>query len=716
MNLSIKNVAKKLQLKDIQVEKTLKLLEQGCTVPFISRYRKNITEGLDEEQIAKIEELYKYDVELEKRKEAILNILEENKLLTDELKLKIQNASTKQELENIYEPFKIGKKTKASEAIAMGLLPLAEKIMSETSQDFNVFNECKKYFNDKLTTTEQVIEQVKYIIAQIISQDISTREFVKNNLITYGTIEAKVKKDANDEKQVFLQYYDFKERVKFIPNHRILAISRGADKKILSYDISFNEKPIQYELRNKYFVNKRTAFIINDSIDDSLKRLIYPSIIREIKTDLFERAEAEAIKLFAKSVEQMLLAPAVKNKKVMAIDPAYVNGCKIAILDENGNFLEKAIIYPNPPKPNLDKAKEIVNKLLDKYESDLILIGNGTASHETKDFITNLLNWRKEVNGQENVKCLVVSEIGASVYSASKNAIEEFPNLSVEERSAISIGRRYQDPLNELVKIDPKAIGVGQYQHDVDQKMLENELEFKVNKVVNEVGVNLNTASEYILRYISGLTKTLAKKIVEHRNKIKEFTNREELKEIKGISDKVYEQAIGFLRLYNSNVFYDKTNIHPESYKLADSLVKYLNIDLSQIDKKLLQNIDKNKIMNDLKINEFDLNLIIDSLLNPGKDIRDQKAGFTINENITKAEDLHVGQIVSGQVLNLTDFGAFVFIGIKQSVLVHVSHMKRTENEFINKPSDVLNIGDTVQIKILDIDLERNRIHGQIIW
>lgn len=716
MNLSIKNVAKKLQLKDIQVEKTLKLLEQGCTVPFISRYRKNITEGLDEEQIAKIEKLYKYDVELEKRKEAILNILEENKLLTDELKLKIQNASTKQELENIYEPFKIGKKTKASEAIAMGLLPLAEKIMSETSQDFNVFNECKKYFNDKLTTTEQVIEQVKYIIAQIISQDISTREFVKNNLISYGTIESKVKKDANDEKQVFLQYYDFKERVKFIPNHRILAISRGADKKILSYDISFNEKPIQYELRNKYFVNKRTAFIINDSIDDSLKRLIYPSIIREIKTDLFERAEAEAIKLFAKSVEQMLLAPAVKNKKVMAIDPAYVNGCKIAILDENGNFLEKAIIYPNPPKPNLDKAKEIVNKLLDKYESDLILIGNGTASHETKNFITNLLNWRKEVNGQENAKRLVVSEIGASVYSASKNAIEEFPNLSVEERSAISIGRRYQDPLNELVKIDPKAIGVGQYQHDVDQKMLENELEFKVNKVVNEVGVNLNTASEYILRYISGLTKTLAKKIVEHRNKIKEFTNREELKEIKGISDKVYEQAIGFLRLYNSNVFYDKTNIHPESYKLADSLVKYLNIDLSQIDKKLLQNIDKNKIMNDLKINEFDLNLIIDSLLNPGKDIRDQKAGFTINENITKAEDLHVGQIASGQVLNLTDFGAFVFIGIKQSVLVHVSHMKRTENEFINKPSDVLNIGDTVQIKILDIDLERNRIHGQIIW
>jgi transcription accessory protein tex len=392
MNLSIKNVAKKLQLKDIQVEKTLELLEQGCTVPFISRYRKNITEGLDEEQIAKIEELYKYDVELEKRKEAILNILEENKLLTDELKLKIQNASTKQELENIYEPFKIGKKTKASEAIAMGLLPLAEKIMSEASQDFNVFNECKKYLNDKLTTTEQVIEQVKYIIAQIISQDISTREFVKNNLISYGTVEAKVKKDANDEKQVFLQYYDFKERVKFIPNHRILAISRGADKKILSYDISFNEKPIQYELRNKYFVNKRTAFIINDSIDDSLKRLIYPSIIREIKTDLFERAEAEAIKLFAKSVEQMLLAPAVKNKKVMAIDPAYVNGCKIAILDENGNFLEKAIIYPNPPKPNLDKAKEIVNKLLDKYESDLILIGNGTASHETKNFITNLLN------------------------------------------------------------------------------------------------------------------------------------------------------------------------------------------------------------------------------------------------------------------------------------------------------------------------------------
>lgn len=715
INISIKNVANRLQIKPEQVDATLQLLNNGATIPFISRYRKNITGGLDEELIAKINDYYVYDIELLKRKEFITNILNEKGLLTEELKNKINDAFTKQEVENIYEPFKIGKKTKASEAIALGLEPFAQEIMTNTNINFAIYKEAKKYISDKLKSVDEVILQTKYIIAQIISQDIDMREYVKNNIYNFGIIETKIKKNAIDEKQTFLKYYDYKEKIKYIPNHRILAINRGEEKKILSYDLIFNEKPILYYLRNKYFVNKRTATIINESLDDSLKRLVYPSIIREIKNDLFTKASSEAIKLFATNLEQMLLTPAVKNKRILSIDPAYVNGCKIAILNEHGDFLEKSIIYPNPPKNQIKESEKIVTNLIDKYKINLILIGNGTASRETENFIKNIL-FEKESQIKNKIEYLVVSEIGASVYSASEIAKEEFPHLNVEERSAINIGRKFQDPLNELIKIDPKSIGIGQYQHDVNQKELMKELYFKIDKVVNIVGVDLNTATKSILSHISGLNEKLATNIIEYRKRNGKFENREELKNVSGINEKVYEQSIGFLRLFNSNIFYDKTNIHPESYENANKLVKYLNINLFHIDKDILENIKIEKLKKEININQYELKIIIDSLLNPGKDIRDDKKGFILNEKIKTIDDIELGSIVQGQVLNITDFGVFVYIGIKQSVLIHISKMKKNSNDFVTHPSSLVSVGDNLSIKIIDIERDRDRIQGEIIW
>ncbi|WP_369016456.1 Tex-like N-terminal domain-containing protein [Metamycoplasma hominis] len=714
---SINNVAKKLNLSENQVKNTLSLLSEGATVPFISRYRKNITGGLDEDQITKINDLYVYDVELNKRKEAILNILAENKLLNDELKQKIEVADTKQAVENIYEPFKIGKKTKASDAIALGLSPLADEILNNNDDNYNLYYAAKKYISDKLKTEDEVLQQTKFIIAQNISQDPSTREYVKNQLWDYGVIETKLKKNAIDENETFKQYYNFSERVNKIPNHRILAISRGEDKKILSYDITYNEKKIIYDLNQKYFKSKRTAKCIQECILDALDRLIIPSIIREIKTELFERAEAEAIKVFASNVEQMLLSPATKNKRILAIDPAYVNGCKIAAIDQNGNFLKEGIIYPhNHNQEQWFEAINTINKFIDEYKIDLIVIGNGTASRETESFIDKLLQKRLEKNPHEKIKFVIVSEVGASVYSASKIAQEEFPQLHVEYRSAIHIGRKFQDPLNELIKIDPKSIGIGQYQHDVNQKELSKQLTEKLNKVVNLVGVDLNTATKVILSYISGLSNTIASNIVNYREENGSFKSREELKKVKGLGPKAYEQSVGFLRIHDSNNFYDKTNIHPESYKLADTIVNKLNIDLNNIDKEKLLAVDKEQLAKELNSDKYSIQLIIESLIAPEKDIRDDKPGFLVSDKVLTIDDITQGQIIKGQIQNVTDFGAFAFIGLKQNVLIHITNMKKKENQFIKHPLDVLNVGDNVNIQIISIDKEHNKIQGKIIW
>ncbi|WP_373435629.1 Tex-like N-terminal domain-containing protein [Metamycoplasma equirhinis] len=717
MSTSIANVAKKLSLNESQVSATLKLLEEGSTIPFISRYRKNVTGGLDEDTIAKINDFYIYDVELEKRKEYVIGILKENGLLTNELENKIKLAETKQTVENIYEPFKIGKKTKASEAIALGLLPLAVEIMDNSDEKFNMYAEAKKYICDKLKTEEEVLSQTKFIIAQNISQDIKAREFIKHQLWNFGTIKTKLKKNAVDEEKTFEQYYDYSEKTNKIPNHRILAITRAEDKKIISYDISYNEKYIIYNLNEMFFKNKRTAKLVQECILDALDRLLMPSLIREVKNELFARAEEDAIKVFASNLEKMLLWPATKNKRILAIDPAYVNGCKLAALDGNGNFLEKGIIFPHTHnKEEWFESINVVNSFIDKHKIDLIVIGNGTASRETEEFISKLLSHRKEKHQGENVKYAIVSEVGASVYSASKIAQEEFPDLQVEYRSAINIGRKFQDPLNELIKIDPKSIGVGQYQHDVDQKKLGEELLFKINKVVNLIGVDLNSATKVILSYISGLSKTIAENIVQCRMENGNFKSRAELKKVKGLGPKAYEQSVGFLRIHDSKNFYDKTNIHPESYSIADKIVEYLNININNFDKSILEKTNREELAKKLDINIYDVNLILDSLIAPEKDIRDEKDGFIISDKIISIDDIQVGQEVMGQIQNITDFGAFVFIGLKQNVLIHISNMKKDENIRINHPLDVVSVGDNVKIKILDIDKEKNRIQGKLIW
>ncbi|MGX9358721.1 helix-hairpin-helix domain-containing protein [Mycoplasma sp. 2575] len=717
IDLSIKNVAKRLNIRNEQVSETLKLLKEGATIPFISRYRKDVTGGLDEEQVANISEFYEYDVELQKRKEYVKKILEEKKLLDVEISKKIDDAITKQEVENIYEPFKVGKKTKATEALALGLGPLAELIMTNKDEKFNVFKEASKYINgDTLKDVEQVLEQTKYIIAQNISQDISVREYVKNQLINYGVIVTK-KKSVDDEKETFKQYYDYSEKVKNIPNHRVLAITRGEDKKIISYTIEFNEKVIIYYLNNKFFINKRTAKIVNEAIKDSLDRLIFPSIIREIKTDLFERAEKEAIEIFAQNLEDLLLSPATKNKNILSIDPGYTNGCKCAMLDGNGKYLEGFVIHPHTnSKEEFLNAVKKMHEILNKYEIDLIVIGNGTASRETEEFIDKLLKIRREKELNKNTKFAIVSEVGASVYSASKIAQEEFPDLELEFRSAINIGRKFQDPLNELIKIEPKSLGVGQYQHDVNQKELSLKLAFKVGKAVNMVGIDLNTATKYILEYVSGLSKSLAQNIVDYRNENGLFKSRTDLKKVKGLGPKAYEQSVGFLRIYDSNVFYDKTNIHPDLYELADRIIKELAIDLKNIDKEILLSTNKDEFAKNLGANQYDIDLIIDSLLAPGKDIRDDKPGYIVNDKILKFSDIQLGQEIIGQVQNITNFGVFAYIGLKENVLIHIRNMKKENSQYINHPNELVSIGDNINIKIIDIDKVNSKIQGKIIW
>ncbi|MBU4689552.1 helix-hairpin-helix domain-containing protein [Mycoplasma zalophidermidis] len=715
MNISISYVAKKLNITEGQVETVLNLLADNSTVPFIARYRQQQTGGLDEEVIQKINDLYIYNVELNKRKEAIIEILKEKDLLTKDIENKLKKAETKSEVENIYEPFKVGKKTKATEAIALGLEPLALEIMNNTDTKYNPYQDAQNYLNDRVPTVEFAIEQAQYIISQIISQDASTREYVKKQLWNFGQIITKIKKNAVDENQNFKQYYDYSEKVKTIPNHRVLAISRGENKKIISYDINYNENVILYTLNNIYFKNKKTGKIISEAIKDSLDRLIIPSIIREIKADLFARAEKEAVELFSNSLESMLLWPAVKNKTVLAIDPAYVNGCKIAVIDPQGNFLTKNIIYPTPPRNEKTISTRIVNQLIDKYNVNVIAIGNGTGSRETEEFISNLLKNRPN-SKNEDIAFVVVSEVGASVYSASKIAQEEFPDFSIEERSAVNIGRRFQDPLNELIKIDPKSIGVGQYQHDVNQKDLSKALGFKIDKVVNKVGVDLNTASKTILTYISGLSEKMAENIIEYRNEIKKFKNRNELKKVKGIGPKAFEQSIGFLRIHDSKNFFDRTSIHPESYKLASEICDYLAIDFDDIDVKTLENQNIEELAKKFNSNVYDVSLIIESLKNPTKDIRDEKDGYILKKDVLKAEDVAKGMIIDGSVQSVTDFGVFVYIGIKQNVLIHISNMKKHPKHFVKSPTDIVKVGDNIKVEIIDNDLERGRIQGKLIY
>lgn len=692
-------VAKELKLKVEQINAVLGLIEEGATVAFIARYRKNITGGLDEEQIHQVYLIFKYQEELKERKESILKILSERNLLSKEIEEKINNTTKKADLEAIYEPFKVGKKTKASEAIALGLEPLAHEIFNNTDINYNPYKHALKFVNDKVESVEFAIEQALFIISQWISQDPKVHDFVKEQFVNYSLIQTSKKKNSVDELKTYENYYDFSQSVKTIQNYKILAINRATKNKIIDLKFKIKFEFLHFNISNMFFKNKRTFTLIRNAADDSLKRLIIPSIEREVFNDLFDRAEKSSIEIFANNLESMLMMPAVKNKRVLAIDPAYVNGCKLAMLNENGDLLETAVIYPNKPLSKVKEASQISAKVIVNFKPDVIVVGNGTASNETCQFMRELVKYLKL-----NIPVEMVSEVGASVYSASEIAIQEFPDLKVEMRSAINIGRKFQDPLNEIVKIDPKSIGIGQYQHDLNQNELAQALDFKVEKVVNSVGVNLNSATEVILTKISGISKTVAKNIVNYRKENGEFKNRNELKKVKALGAKTFEQAIGFLRIFNSEEFLDQTNIHPESYSLAKKIMKTYKYD--QDKHNFAQKIDVELLTNEFNSDHYTINLIIDSLLNPGKDIRDNKKGFVNNDNITEFEEIKVGDSFVGRVQNITDFGIFVFIGIKDSVFIHSSKI-----ENINS----IKIGDDLNLEIINVDNEKRRLSAKLI-
>ena len=692
MNTQIINeLSLELNIKERQVTTVLKLLEEGNTIPFIARYRKEMTGSLDEEQIRAISEKYEYQVNLLKRKEYVIRLIDEKGMLTEDLKNSILKCSKLVDVEDLYRPYKEKKKTKATEAIALGLEPLAKLIMANNP---NIYEEAKKYLNDKIKTVDDAILNASYIIAEDISDNPKYRSFIRKLAFKNYDIESKLKKNSNDENKIYEMYYSYKEPLKQIKPHRVLALNRGEKEGVLSVSIRFDETYlIDYISKDMHLKEGVCKPIILDAIKDSLKRLVLPSIEREIRAELKEQAEEVAINNFGKNLEKILLQPPMKDKTILGLDPAYRTGCKLAVINKSGTVLDISVIYPHEPHNKYEEAKKHVLDLINKYDINLIAIGNGTASRESESFIADTL---KETD--KDIAYILVSEAGASVYSASKLAISEFPKLHVEERSAISIARRLQDPLSELVKIDPKSIGVGMYQHDVTPKRLSETLDFVVQKAVNSVGVNVNTASPSLLSYVSGLTKPAIKKILEYKEKVGKITNR---KELKILSEKIFEQAIGFLRIEEGDNILDRTAIHPESYNIADELLKKYNLSYEDIGTDNISKISEDDLDTETKKD------IYESLLHPGRDPRDDIEKPLLRSDILKIENLEVGMKLQGTVRNVVDFGAFIDIGLKNDALVHISNISR---EYIKDPKDVLSVGDIVDCYVLEIHPEKNKV------
>ena len=705
----IKQIALELNIRVEQVKSTLKMLEDGNTIPFIARYRKEVTGNLDEEQIRSISEVYEYQVNLLKRKEDVIRLIDEKGLLTDKIKTEIMNASKLVEVEDLYRPYKEKKKTKATEAIKNGLEGLAKIILSFPKELYAV----DKFLNDNVKTKEDAIEGAKYIIAEYISDNAYYRKWIRNDIYNNSKIVTKKKKNAVDEKKVYEMYYDYSEDVKYMKPHRVLALNRGEKEGVLSVSLEYNKEYIYNYLEKKLIKdeNSECATYVKDAIVDSYKRLIGPSVEREIRSELTEKSEEGAIEVFAKNLENYLLTPPMKDKMILGLDPAYRTGCKLAVIDYTGQMLDIKVIYPHEPKNDFEGSKKIVLDLIDKYNIDVIAIGNGTASRESETFIANVIK-----DAKRSVSYIIVNEAGASVYSASKLAIEEFPNLHVEERSAISIARRLQDPLSELVKIDSKSIGVGQYQHDVKEKNLNEALDFVVSKSVNNVGVNINTASASILKYISGLTKKSIEKIIDFRNKHGRFNSRNELIDNKILSAKAYEQSIGFMRVLDGSNPLDKTSIHPESYnkttKLLESIgMNYDSLGTEELISKL-DNIDIDDYSKKLDIDVYTLEDIINSLKKPNRDPRDDFDKPILKSDVLHIEDLKKGMELEGTVRNVVDFGAFIDIGIKNDGLVHIS---KITDRYIKHPSEVLSVGDIVTCYVDEVFLDKGKVALSLI-
>ena len=703
-NNIIEQLASTLKISTKQIEEVLSLLSEGATIPFIARYRKERTGNLNEDQIRAIEEQYKYQENLLKRKEDVIRLIDEKGLLTEEIRNSVLACSKLTEIEDVYRPYKEKKKTKATEAIKAGLEPLAKKIMA-----FPIKGSIEALASGYNMDVDKALEGASYIIAEWISDNANTRKYIRNYVYNNGLITSKLKPKAVDENKLYEMYYNFSERIKYAKHFHILAMNRGEEKKILSVGLEYDLDYIQANQENKWIKNKQSYVvdIVKSCIKDSLKRLIMPSIEREIRSELTDNASKKAIETFQANLENLLLTRPVKNSRVLGFDPAFRTGCKLAVLDYSGALLEIAVIYPHEPHNDKAGSAKKMLELIDKYNIDLIAIGNGTASRESEKFVSEVIKGSK-------VKYVIVSEAGASVYSASSLAKEEFPDLTVEKRSAVSIGRRIQDPLSELVKIDPKSIGIGEYQHDVNQKELNESLDFTVSKVVNEVGVNVNTASKSILKYISGLTKSVIEKIYKAKED-RAFTSREDLKNVKGISDKVYEQAVGFLRVKGANPL-DNTGIHPESYELTNRLLKELNLDIKDINnttfKDVLSKANVKELSTKLESDTFTIEDIIKELSTPGLDPRDSLEAPILKSDILELKDLKVGMELQGTVRNVTSFGAFVDIGLHDDGLVHISKMAKT---FVKDPKEVVNVGDIVTVYVCDVDKDKQKVALSLI-
>ena len=708
----IDKIASNLNIKSNQIVAVLKLLEDGNTVPFIARYRKEATGALDEEQIRNIEEYYKYEVNLSKKKEDVLRLIAEKGLLTKEIQDSIKRATKLVEVEDIYRPYKEKKKTKATEAIKNGLEPLAKIIMSFKIVNINKI--AAAYLNTNVKNIDEAIEGAKYIIAEWISDNASYRKYIRSNVYNYGTIMTKKKKDVVDDNGLYEMYYDYVERIKFIKSHRVLAINRGEKEGILTVNITVDNDFILHYLEKKIIKgdNEEAADIVREAIKDSYKRLIFPSIEREIRTQLKEGAETSAIEVFGNNLERLILTPPMKDITVLGFDPAYRTGCKLAVVSPTSKLLDIAVIYPHEPQNDWEVSKEKIKDLFKKYDIDVVAIGNGTASRESEKLVAEVIAEYRE----KEIKYIIVSEAGASVYSASPLAIKEFPSLTVEKRSAISIARRLQDPLSELVKIDSKSIGVGQYQHDINEKKLNESLDFIVSKCVNNVGVNINTASPSLLKYISGLTKSTIEKIIKYREEHGRINSRNELIEKKILTPKVYQQSIGFMRIIDGNNVMDVTSIHPESYDVAIRLLKDLassinDIGTAELNKKLT-NVDIEMYAENYNTDRYTIEDIIKCLQQPNRDFRDNFTKPILKSNILRLEDLNIGMQLQGTVRNVVDFGAFIDIGLHDDALVHIS---KITDSYIQHPLEVLSVGDIVICYVDSINMTKGKVNLSLI-
>ncbi|MGJ7913450.1 Tex family protein [Neobacillus sp. LXY-1] len=691
-----------------QVKNVISLLSEGNTVPFIARYRKEMTGALDEVQIRNIMERWQYIQNLEQRKEEVIRIIAEQGKMTEELQKSINKAEKLQEVEDLYRPYKQKRRTKATIAKERGLEPLAEWLLTFPSE--NITAKAQEFLSEEkeVLVIEDAINGAKDIIAEMVSDDAESRKWIRRETFKSGAVTSTVKEAENDEKNVYEMYYEYEEPVNKIVPHRILALNRGEKEDILRVSIKVNSDLILAYLSKRWIKKEHSpaAPVVLEAIEDSYKRLIQPSIEREIRNELTEKAEEQAIHIFSENLRNLLLQPPLKGKMVLGVDPAYRTGCKLAVVDETGKVLEIGVIYPHPPVSKAREAKEKMVKILREFKVEMVAIGNGTASRETEQFVADIL---KEMD--DEIFYLIVNEAGASVYSASDLAREEFPHFQVEERSAVSIARRLQDPLAELVKIDPKSVGVGQYQHDVSQKRLSESLHFVVETAVNQVGVNVNTASSSLLQYVAGLNKTAANNIVKMREETGKFSSRTQLKKVPRLGAKTYEQAIGFLRVLEGKQPLDRTGIHPEHYPEVEKLLKNLGFTTADLGKEELKDslsgLDLKAVSEELAIGELTLKDIVDALVRPERDPRDELPRPLLKKDVLKLEDLKPGMELQGTVRNVVDFGAFVDIGVKQDGLVHISKLS---NRFVKHPLDIVSVGDVVTVWVDSVDMKKGRV------